>query len=485
MGRLLSFAAVAAFAVPGILAAEPATQAGADALAQVFQSYVGKTPGAVTVRPEGETYAVTLDPALSVASISVPEFSFKMTPLDLVLTDQGNGTWGFSLNQPVTFSYSLKVDSPAEGEVTYGSFQMDGVFDTALGAVVSAHYEAKDVVATSVEVDPVLGAATSTQHSALAVSDISAKPGVQGVDMTVKAKVSDITAEIEMPPDGLGPVSLFVKVDETSADASITGYQTDEVMQLWAWFVAHPGAQGIAGDAKGLKAQIEKALPLFADLDVDYALKGVGIDSPVGQISMETISIGAQMTGVVPEGRLSETLSVTGLVLPDGLVPEFAKGLVPTDATIGFTFTDFDLSGAAYVLLSALDQPFGSPPPAGFEEALKASLLPKGTFTMALPPGFVATPDYKLTYEGTMVIDPDRADPVFDARIGLTGYEAVRGMLATAPPEMGMGAAAMGLGAFAGLAKPGAAGELVWEISLDEAGTVLVNGVDPEKLFSP
>jgi hypothetical protein len=63
------------------------------------------------------------------------------------------------------------------------------------------------------------------------------------------------------------------------------------------------------------------------------------------------------------------------------------------------------------------------------------------------------------------------------ATVTMTGMEAVMAALQAAPPEVGGQMVPM-LGMAQGMASPGDAGALVWEIDASTPGTLLVNGTD-------
>ena len=110
--------------------AVPATQEGADALTQVFQTYLGTTPGVVTVQPAGDTYDVKLDAAPLLANIPADSGKATLSPIALSLTDNGDGTWGVSQDQSLAFSMS--DPGKAEMSLNISKFAGTGTFDTGL-----------------------------------------------------------------------------------------------------------------------------------------------------------------------------------------------------------------------------------------------------------------------------------------------------------------------------------------------------------------
>ncbi len=486
MNRFALAACFVTLAFPATLFAEPATQAGAEELAKHFQAVLGPATSAVQVHPEGETYAVTIDLTNAVGAIqalAASGFHFGMTPLDVTLTDMGDGTWSYALHQPIVVSYSFPGEVPTSVETSFGSVKVEGVFDEALGTVRSERFEATDVVTTSVQQNPVFGEIVTTQRHATQLNVTEGKAGVDGVDLTVASTITESSGSTMLPMPDFGLVPITTDIALTTVDGEIKGLQAEDLLALWVWFLAQPSIEAITSNPPALKSKVEAILPVFGNVDLSGGLRDLSVTTPVGVFTTEEFLFQIAMAGIVADGQFHEGIEIRGFTAPEGLVPDFAKGLVPIDLSLGFTVTDFDPSGAAYVLLKVLDQPLGSPPPAGFEEALLASLLPNGAVTVTLDAGAVTGRDYKLTYEGALTAGPAQPDPTFTARLALTGMEAIRTAMQSAPPELELGTAAMGLGAMGGLAKPGAGGELVWEISLDETGAVLVNGRDVEKIF--
>src|SRR5688572_2886055 len=62
-------------------------------LTGVFQTYLGKEPGVVTVTPAGEAYDVKLDFVHLMAKVTAPGFSVEGSPMEMKLTQQGSGKW--------------------------------------------------------------------------------------------------------------------------------------------------------------------------------------------------------------------------------------------------------------------------------------------------------------------------------------------------------------------------------------------------------
>jgi hypothetical protein len=123
-----------------------------------------------------------------------------------------------------------------------------------------------------------------------------------------------------------------------------------------------------------------------------------------------------------------------------------------------------------------LDLPAGTPPAPDFDMQMLGALLPTGAVDITLAPGGITAPGYVLSYEGAMSAGPMGA-PSGDAKISLTGIEAIMTALQSAPPEMGAQDILPMIAMAQGLAKP-EGDALVWEVNMAPTGAVSVNGME-------
>lgn len=474
-----TFLLTSALFTPALAFAGPATQAGADELTALFQAYLGTTAGVVTVAPEGESYGVKLDLALLLAKAPLDKLEASVSPLRLQLTDQGDGTWAYQLNQPVSLDYTLPdgEGGQAKTETNYGSVKLSGLFDEALGASRTMHMEMADVAKSQFQVGGPLGEMVGTSRVKSIVMNGGATSGSAGVDGRYTQTISEGSFSLTIPGAPQGPITITGTIADGKFDIATTDYQPAALLGLWSWFVAHPTEELIKADRASLKPLIERALPLFGNVAMDGAYRTVAVDTPVGPFSADELGVALDMNGLVADGKVREALTVKGLALPEGLVPPFAATLVPTEASLDFAASGFDAAAGAALGLGLLDLPDGAAPPEGFEGQLLSALLPDGTVDITLAPGAVVAPDYRLTYQAALAAGPGQPAPVGTAKLTLVGIEAIQKALQSAPPELG-GQAMMAVGMAGGMARPGADGELVWEIEMTEAGALLVNGVD-------
>ncbi len=131
------FASTSTSALAAAASPEEATR-----LVGVFQTYLGKEPGVVTVTPAGEAYDVKIDLAPLIAKIKQPNFSAEISPFVMKLTDQGGGKWLVTQDSPL--SYSAKVPGQLDMTVKVGAMKSSAVFDQNVSAFTSSTYDIAD-----------------------------------------------------------------------------------------------------------------------------------------------------------------------------------------------------------------------------------------------------------------------------------------------------------------------------------------------------
>lgn len=459
----------------GSTALAQATPEGAAELTAVLQTYLGTTPGVVSVAPEGDAYGVKLDFALLLAKLP-PEITGSLSPLMLQVTDNGDGTWDYSMDQSVTLSYVIGTEMSAT--TTYGSVKLTGVFDEALGDSSEYSLEATDITTEQTQTDPSMGGQVVIKGTVASMTYAgNAEAGEAGVDTTFTSTAKDMTYDVSFPAgEGMPPMSVTATIAEGGMEGTATGYRPQAVYGLLAWFVAHPDEAAMEADKAGLKAQIEGGLPFFDNISATGSYKTITVNSPVGPFGLQEAGVAIDMNGVVSEGLFREAISLKGLTIPEGIVPPFAADMVPTDLDIDMAVSGFDLAAPAMLGLGMLDLPAGTPPAPDFDMQMLGALLPTGAVDITLAPGGITAPGYVLSYEGAMSAGPMGA-PSGDAKISLTGIEAIMTALQSAPPEMGAQDILPMIAMAQGLAKP-EGDALVWEVNMAPTGAVSVNGME-------
>lgn len=165
-------------------------------------------------------------------------------------------------------------------------------------------------------------------------------------------------------------------------------------------------------------------------------MNGVSVETPMGPVGIASAKVDVEANGIVEQGLVREAIAVNSLTLPPGLVPEWAATLVPSDVTLDFGLSRFNLDAPVRLFLQAAD--LTKQPPVGpeVEQQLLAALLPEGVVDLTIAPGTTTAPDYTLGYTGTLAFGPQTTVPVGKATVSLTGMEKVTATIQAAPPEI-------------------------------------------------
>lgn len=460
----------------GASAFAEATDEGAARLAGVFQTYLGATDGVVLVEVDGDAYTVTLDVALLAGMAVDAGGSASMTPIVMTLNDNGDGTWQVSQDQSLSMAFA--VPGQVDFKQDYGSMSFEGVFDEALMSFTTATGEMSDIKTVQKITDPTAGEMTTETTFASATFETTGTLGAAGgVDGTFSVTATGYSGGFVTPEqEGMPSMPFAYTIESLSQTGQMTGLRPDAFYKALAWVVAHPTPEAMEADKAGMKAILSDGIPLFGAMTADMTASNIALNTPMGEVGIAEAGMLIEANGIVADGRVREAISVSGVTLPAGLVPEWAVPILPQKVSFDFEVTDFDAAAAAKVALGLFDLPAGAEPDEAFEANLLAALMPNKTVTIAMNPGGITGDGYALTYEGSILAGPEMTVPTGKALITLTGIEKLQAALDAAPDDI-KGQAMMGMGMAQGMAKPGANGELVWEIDASTPGSLSVNGV--------
>lgn len=461
----------------GTTALAEATPEGAAELTATLQTYLGATAGVVSVAPEGEAYGVKIDFTPLLAKLPPEAGTATVTPITFQLTDNGDDTWAYTQDQ--SFAFTLKSPGTADISANIANLKSTGTFDEALQSFSTSTSTLSDVQVKELVTDPA-GSATDVQYSVASTQyDSTAVVGANGgVDSTMTYSATGFAETFTIPGgEGMPPTVISLKADDYTGNGVVEGLRPDAVYKLVAFFVANPEAAAIAAKQGDLKTIVTEGLPIFAHLVANAAMNGVSVETPMGPVGIASAKVDVEANGIVEQGLVREAIAVNGLTLPPGLVPEWAATLVPSDVTLDFGLSRFNLDAPVRLFLQAAD--LTKQPPVGpeVEQQLLAALLPEGVVDLTIAPGTTTAPDYTLGYTGTLAFGPQTTVPVGKATVSLTGMEKVTATIQAAPPEINQQFAPF-LAMATGMAKPGEAGALVWELETTAAGGMLINGTD-------
>lgn len=469
--------AVLPFLMMSTAALAQATPQGAADLTAVFQTYLGKTTGVVSVTADGDAYAITLNAGPLIAMIPAEAgAAMTATPIQMRATDNGDGTWAVSQNQSLGFTTS--VAGALDMQVTVGSIVCNGTYSAALKAFAQNDCTLTDLAVDQTVTDPQGGSQVTKQTvKELTLASTSTAGANGGVDGTIAYTGTGIAQSMQVPTEpGAPPLPIEITADSYQTTATTRGVRMDAILSAVAWAVENPSQEMMTAKKGELKTILQGGLPLFELIDATGTATNLNIVTPVGPVGIASLGFDVTMKGAVADGQFREALRFSGITPPPGVLPPFAEPLLPQRFSVDFGVQSFDASAAASVLLGLFDLAPGTGPGPEFQGQLLQALMPDGSVDILLAPGEVANDLYSLQYQGSMTAGP-MSQPVGKATVTMVGLADVMAALDGAPQEVKDQVLPI-LGVAQGLAKPGTDGALLWEIDASTPGSLLVNGMD-------
>lgn len=463
------------------MALAAATAEEAARLTTVLQTYLTAEPGVVTVTPAGDSYDTRIDLAPLLAKVKEPGFSAAVSPIQMTLTDQGGGKWKVDQDQPLSFQ--MKVEGQIDMKGSAGSIKGTGVFDEALGTFASQTTDISQLAFEQNMTEQANSTKLSYTIAALHYETAMSAAG-DGVDGTTRYTVTGLRETAAMTPKAgtaMPPMEFTIEIPTGTATSDVKGLKPKPLSGLAAWFVAHPSSELIKADQAALKDRLRDALPVFQSLSANYDLSDMTVNTMIGRFGMAKLEVLVNATGAVADGRLQEKFTVSGLTMPDGVVPPWASGLVPSRFTIDFNAAEFNLAAPAKLIVDNFDLNQNPPLKPELQQQLLQALIPKGAVTVGLGPSEVLAGIFDLKAEGTMTAGP-MSMPVGQALVRLKGLDEIMAAIQAAPPEMGVGQISPMIIVAKGMGKQEADGYLSWKIESTPQGSVTINGVDPMKM---
>ncbi len=477
MTALLTLGLMLGAASPVFAAATPEE---AQHLTSLFQSYLGSEPGVVTVTAAGDAYVAKLDLSPLFAKVKDPTVSLSLSPLQWTLTDQGGGKWKVDQDQALTFAFGIKGQSETKGSI--GSVTSSSIFDEALGGFATSSAQLKNITADQTVTDKGLAS-----HIVYAFDGVTMQSTMQGTpdsaDATSTYSFINLRETISIPAaaDGSTPaMDIAITSPSGKQDGTAKGLKLKAISDIVVWLVANQDPKAIIAEQSTLKDKLRAALPVFSSISGTSTLDDVSATTSFGQFAVKQLGFGAEMNGVVADGRVRETLSFSGLQLPPALLPPWAAGLVPDKFNLDLAVSDFDLAAPAAVILDNLDLSKPDPLPKSLDARLTQALMPKGKVLVTLGPSELLAKLFDLTAQGSMTAGPTTV-PAGQALVKLKGMDETMAALQAGPADVQQAAPMLLL--LKGLAKQEADGWLSWDIQSTEAGAVTVNGADVTKML--
>lgn len=454
-----------------------ATPEGAAHLTEVFQRYLGTTPGVVSVTPDGDSYQLVIDANPLLAKIPAQTAKVTVSPQHLTLTEKGHGLWEVAQDEPV--HASIEVGHDSQQTISWDKMAVHGVFDEKAFCFQTATVDR--IGNKSVQTQGTIAGGpkviTESGYSSLR-SEVTGTIGANGgCDMSITLQAKEVFQNVKAEDVAPENMNMQLRASTMTGSGTYKGVRAANLLDLTSWLLAHPSEDAIISNQEDLRTRLQTALPIFEGLNGEVAFHDVTADTAVGKISITNVGMSGDFSGLTPDGHVSETFTVDGLALPEGLTPAWAKDLVPTSFSFGIDAKGFDLASPARMIVDNFDLTQDPPISPLVQPRLKSAIVPDGSFDLTIIPGTVTAPLYTLTYDGAATVTLDGTPPTGQGLITLTGIEGVIDALNKAPSEV-VQTAGPAMALVRGMSKPGENGTIYWKLDATQPGKFTVNGLD-------
>lgn len=401
---------------------------GAKELSATLSKYFGKTAlekKVLSVKPEGDSYKITFSTAKLLEILpkqelfkgDFGEYSFLTKPL-------ADGSWDVS--SKTTVNGSVEINAPTGKESfkwSIDNMDLRGVFDPKIGTFSKATstYDGFKMSSSSStqEMEATAGKAKAEMAASAGASggvDFTQVQTAENFKETISFKsdpaVEETVTDGEAKPAVPAVPEEFMKVGISAAnlgtDAKGSGVKNVEILDLWAFFVAHsddfaktPEEKTKLSDAEQaeLKTKLLAALPLWEKLTGSYRFSDMNVDTPIGPFVTKNISQEVNFDGISKSGAYNYAVRTNGLQYPPLPIPDWTIPFLPTDVELSFGAAGLDLDTVVRGGIKEMDLNKEKPISDAFAEEMGTAFMlnpPKVTISKSL----VRTVDAELTVEG-------------------------------------------------------------------------------------
>ena len=444
------------------------TPDGAQKLGDIFAQYLGKDAASVAV--EGDHYAVAVDLAKLLAPLAAEGVSVDIAPIKANLVQQSDGLWRVAQEGYPPAAVKVKEGSSS---IHVDGYKFDGLFDPALYGFRSADAKMNKVElnAHTPEVDETItfGPAHMTGTGATAAGG--------GYSGDWREEAGPMTMIVNpKKPDGPQPAPVSIKVGGLSFGITLDNMRMRELLDLWAFFVAHPSRTALAGDEDALKAKLRGLIPLADKFDETIAAKNVEIDTPKGPVKLGDFKMffGADK---FPSKSDSEVRFAAGAIAPPaGIVPQGLSDLVPTAIDVDIKYGGYDYAAAAEEAIDDMHLAGEGPVIADADRPkIQAKLTGGGPLVFTILPSHIVAPQLDLSVEGAFQVFGAR--PVGKVTVKARNFDNTLAAIKGAGQQIATPQVIAALTLAKGLGKSGADGSLTWVAEYGADGAIKVNGL--------
>jgi hypothetical protein len=459
-------------------AAAPVTEAGAKAIAEKLTYYLPKSivdTGFLKVTAGTQRYELSIDIAPFLKDLKPTEFSISgLKPFVQYLTPQDDGTWKVEANDNFNVSGAFTADGK-KSSFTYAidKFAFDGIFDPELSFTRTANASMEKMKFTS---------NNGAQDVSLGIDSYKSDTRAENVANGVADVVSNFSAkgfsEIITDPTS-GPVTVTAGSLDGRAEIDKLGVTALRDLVVFALDKIKADTRTLTPDEDAkLKALLKANVPFAENLAEDFHFRDVKVQAQGMELGLADVGYKFDFNGIKADTRVGFEFSVTDPTIPAGLLPPGAEGAVPKSASLGVAITGLNVEGLVSYALEHADFTKAEPLTPEQAKEIDRIILPDGKMHIEFANVAAKSDIYDISLSGTMMVNPNDSDKP-EADITVTARDldkTVNYLQANAGKVPQFGQASFMLLMMKGFGKQEADGSMTWNVKLDQAGKVLING---------
>lgn len=479
--RRALYSTVAIFATffPMQSMAADVSAAGAQEIAEKLTHYLPKDivdSGFLKVTAGTNRYELSVDIEPLLAKIPKDQFSISgLKPFVQYLTPQDDGLWKVESNDRLNVSGQFTAEGKKQN-FTYIIEKMvfDGLFDPSITYFTSGHYNLDKL---SITTDSEGGQKVAATIDSMVADFKGDKVGEGFVNLSSSMEMKNL---VETVTDAnTGPIDISVASITGTATADKLGVVALRDLVVFALDKAKTQADKLTPeeDAK-LKALIKANVPFVDKLVEDIKLHDVKVKAQGLEGGLEELGYKIEFNGIKADTRAGFEVSIANPTVPAGILPPGTEAAMPQTASMGVAVAGLNVEGVISYLLENADFTKPEPLTPAQSTELGKIVLPGGWMNVEFYNVAAKSAVYDLSLTGTMQVNPDdsskpRADITITARDLDKTVKYLQDNSKTVPE---FGQASFVLLMMKGFGDAKADGAMVWNVKLDEAGKVTVNG---------
>ncbi|MCQ0987257.1 hypothetical protein [Jiella marina] len=462
-------------------AATAARPVGTPDLERQLQDYLGPLPfdsGFLTIRPEGQTYRLTFGGGGNFGSEVAEGVSVRasVSPYSLLVSERPDGDWDVSGDGSIAASYAVEA-GPQSSRMTYAinGLNFSGVFSPAIRTFLTS---SGSIAETQVVQTDANGAEADVSLGMQSFSTTATPREGDTVDYAMTQTGRDFDETISVPMDPTQPGALTditIRAKALNASMKAEAMQAVPITDLMAFLLRNASKEDITARQDELKQRLEAALPLWAEIDGDYALEDMSLLTPFGQATIGRTFLAFTGNGVETSGSYRYRVGFEDMILVFRAIPAWTAPLLPRDVAMDVVVRNVDLQTPTEILLANLDLASTPPLPEAAGEEIIATFH-KQRPEIAFENVRIVARDYEVTIDGSVRFEGEVPATRFD--IVATGLDTALKTLQEAGPRHPEAMQAFGFASMAkGFGKPLGDGRTQWLIETAADGSVKINGV--------